>query len=77
MPEPEEQYEALRDGLIAESDAMRTIAAAVGRLGSQIEALLETLPPETREALLRAAAEQAGAMEGPAASPPVTTDTDH
>lgn len=60
MPEPEDQpYETLRDGLIAEADAMRTIAAAVGRLGGQIEALLGTLPPETREALLRAAAEEA------------------
>ena len=73
MPGPDEQYEQLRDGLIAESDAMRTIAAAVGRLGSQIEALMDSLPPETREALLRAAAQEAG--DAPA--PPVTPDTDH
>lgn len=59
MSDPNEAYEALRNGLIAESDAMRTIAAAVGRLGSQIEALMESLPPETREALLRQAAEEA------------------
>ncbi len=62
MPGPDEQYEALRNGLIAESDAMRTIAAAVGRLGTQIEALLDTLPPEAREALLRQASEAAAEL---------------
>lgn len=62
MPDPHD-YDALRDGLIAESDAMRTIAAAVGRLGSQIEALLDSLPPETREALLKQAGEEGRAAE--------------
>jgi hypothetical protein len=65
MPGPSDEYEALKNGLIAESDAMRTIAAAVGRLGSQIEALLDSLPPETREALLQAAAaEEASRGDG-------------
>lgn len=58
MPEPTD-YNALRDGLTAEADAMRTIAAAVGRLGSQIEDLMASLPPETREALMRAAVQEA------------------